>query len=112
MKLFDTCGNLEGSGVISMEDDGITFNGEPFVFDKDFFMLFPKDMDEALLNEITAAMQKVCENPDFQAELAGLLYSPVTAEDADLEASRQFIADKAAIAQEIIDVAPGLDELT
>ena len=82
------------------------------MFDKDFFMLFPKDMDEALLNEITAAMQKVCENPDFQAELAGLLYSPVTAEDADLEASRQFIADKAAIAQEIIDVAPGLDELT
>ena len=81
---------LEGSGVISMEDDGITFNGEPFVFDKDFFMLFPKDMDEALLNEITAAMQKVCENPDFQAELAGLLYSPVTAEDADLEASRQL----------------------
>ena len=47
MKLFDTCGNLEGSGVISMADDGITFNGEPFDFNKDFFMLFPKDMDEA-----------------------------------------------------------------
>lgn len=45
MKLFDTCGNLEGSGVISMADDGITFNGEPFDFNKDFFMLFPKDMD-------------------------------------------------------------------
>ena len=112
MKLFDTCGNLEGSGVISMEEDGITFNGEPFVFDKDFFMLFPQDMDEGILNEITAAMQKVCENPDFQAELANLLYSNVTAEDADLEASRAFIENKAAIAQEIIDVAPTLDELT
>ena len=62
MKLFDTCGNLEGSGVISMADDGITFNGEPFDFNKDFFMLFPKDMDEGILNEIAAAMQKVCEN--------------------------------------------------
>lgn len=112
MKLFDTCGNLEGSGVISMEEDGITFNGEPFVFDKDFFMLFPKDMDEGILNEITAAMQKVSENPEFQAEMANLLYSNVTAEDADLEASRAFIQDKAAIAQEIIDVAPTLDELT
>ena len=112
MKLFDTCGDLEGSGVISMEEDGITFNGEPFVFDKDFFMLFPKDMDEGILNEITAAMQKVCENPDFQAEMANLLYSNVTAEDADLEASRAFIENKAAIAQEIIDVAPTLDELT
>lgn len=112
MKLFDTCGNLEGSGVISMADDGITFNGEPFDFNKDFFMLFPKDMDEGILNEIAAAMQKVCENPDFQAEMAGLLYSPVTAEEADLEASRQFISDKRDIGQEIIDVAPGLDELT
>ena len=112
MKLFDTCGNLEGSGVISMADDGITFNGEPFDFNKDFFMLFPKDMDEGILNEIAAAMQKVCENPDFQAEMAGLLYSAVTAEEADLEASRQFISDKRDIGQEIIDVAPGLDELT
>ena len=49
-------------------------------------MLFPKDMDEGILNEIAAAMQKVCENPDFQAEMAGLLYSAVTAEEADLEA--------------------------
>ena len=112
MKLFDTCGNLEGSGVISMEEDGITFNGEPFVFDKDFFMLFPQDMDEGILSEITAAMQKVSENPEFQAEMANLLYSNVTAEDADLEASRAFIENKAAIAQEIIDVAPTLDELT
>ncbi len=112
MKLFDTCGNLEGSGVISMADDGITFNGKPFDFNKDFFMLFPKDMDEGILNEIAAAMQKVCENPDFQAEMAGLLYSAVTAEEADLEASRQFISDKRDIGQEIIDVAPGLDELT
>lgn len=95
MKLFDTCGNLEGSGVISMADDGITFNGEPFDFNKDFFMLFPKDMDEGILNEIAAAMQKVCENPDFQAEMAGLLYSAVTAEEADLEASRQFIRRQA-----------------
>ncbi len=67
---------------------------------------------EALTDEIAAAMQKVCENPDFQAEMAGLLYSAVTAEEADLEASRQFISDKRDIGQEIIDVAPGLDELT
>ncbi len=55
-------------------------------------------------------MQKVCENPDFQAEMAGLLYSAVTAEEADLEAP-QFISDKRDIGQEIIDVAR-LDELT
>lgn len=112
MKIFDTCGQVADENVISMKDDGITLNGEPFDFNKDFFMLFPKDMDEGILNEITAAMQKVCENPDFQAEMANLLYSNVTAEEADLEASRQFIADKSATAEEIIKTAPSLDDLT
>ena len=59
-----------------MAGDGITFNGKPFDFNKDFFMLFPKDMDEGILNEIAAAMQKVCENPDFQAEMAGRSTAP------------------------------------
>ena len=91
---------------------GITFNGEPFDFNKDFFMLFPKDMDEGVLNEITAAMQKVCENPDFQAEMANLMYSHVTAEEADLEASREYINAKRETSNAIVEVAPGLDELT
>ena len=112
MKLFDTCGDLEGSGVISMEEDGITFNGEPFVFDKDFFMLFPKDMDEGILNEITAAMQKVCENPDFQADMASLMYSAITPEEADLQASRDYITAKRETSTAVVEVAPGLDELT
>ena len=112
MKLFDTCGNLEGSGVISMEEDGITFNGEPFVFDKDFFMLFPKDMDEGILNEITAAMQTVCENPDFQADMASLMYSAITPQEADLQASRHYITAKRETSTAVVEVAPGLDELT
>ncbi len=30
-----------------MADDGITFNGEPFDFNKDFFMLFPRTWTRA-----------------------------------------------------------------
>ena len=112
MKIFDTCGKIADDSVVAMADDGITFNGEPFDFNKDFFMLFPKDMDEGILNEITAAMQKVCENPDFQAEMANLMYSHVTAEEADLEASREYINAKRETSNEIVAVAPGLDELT
>ena len=112
MKIFDTCGKIADDSVVAMADDGITFNGEPFDFNKDFFMLFPKDMDEGILNEITAAMQKVCENPDFQAEMANLMYSHVTAEEADLEASREYINAKRETSNAIVEVAPGLDELT
>ena len=112
MKIFDTCGQVEDDSIISMVDDGITFQGEPFDFNKDFFMLFPKDMDEGILNEITAAMQKVCENPDFQAEMANLMYSAVTADEADLEASREYINTKRETSTAIVEAAPGLDELT
>ncbi len=112
MKIFDTCGQVADESIISMVEDGITFNGEPFDFNKDFFMLFPKDMDEGILNEITAAMQKVCENPDFQAEMANLMYAAVTAEEADLQASRDYINAKRETSNAIVAVAPGLDELT
>lgn len=112
MKIFDTCGQIADDSVIAMADDGITFNGEPFDFNKDFFMLFPKDMDEGILNEITAAMQKVCENPDFQAEMANLMYAAITPEEADLEASREYINAKRETSNAIVAVAPGLDELT
>lgn len=112
MKIFDTCGQVEDESIISMVDDGITFQGEAFDFNKDFFMLFPKDMDEGILNEITAAMQKVCENPDFQAEMANLMYAAVTADEADLEASREYINAKRETSTAIVEAAPGLDELT
>ena len=112
MKIFDTSGQLPDSGVISMVDDGITFQGEPFDFNKDFFMLFPKDMDEGILNEITAAMQTVCENPDFQADMASLMYSAITPEEADLQASRDYITAKRETSTAVVEVAPGLDELT
>ena len=101
-----------GDSCLYVRGDGITFQGEPFDFNKDFFMLFPKDMDEGILNEITAAMQKVCENPDFQADMASLMYSAITPEEADLQASRDYITAKRETSTAVVEVAPGLDELT
>lgn len=113
MKMMDSCGVVEGvDNLSSMVDDGITFNGEPFDFNKDFAMYFPKDMDQEVLEEIAEAMQKVCENPEFQEEMAALKYNAVTAEEADLEASQQFILEKRDTSTAIVDAAPSLDSMT
>lgn len=110
MKMFGSCGNIEG--VTSMTEEGVTFQGEPFSFNKDFCMYFPKDMDEGVLNEITEAMIKVCQNPDFQKEMAALQYNAVSAEETALAASQKFIMDKRELSKALVEAAPSLDSLT
>lgn len=112
MKMMDPADAIEGVDLPTMADDGITFDGAPFVFSKDFAMYFPKEMDAAVLEEISAAMVNVCQNPEFQAEITALKYKCVSAEETALEASQQFIFDKRQTSTGIIDACPSLDDLT
>ena len=113
MKMMDSSGTMEGvDNLDSMTNDGITFNGEIFDFNKDFSMYFPKDMDQGILEEFAAAMQKVCQDPNFQADLAKLKYNAVSPEETALEASQKFVYDKRDMSVAIVEAAPSLDELT
>lgn len=112
MTMFGSCGEVEGIEITSMAADGVTFNGEPFEFAKDFCMYFPKDMDAGVLAEYEAAMKKVTENPDFQADMAKLYYNCLSADEVGVEASKQFIYDKREMCKELISQAPSLDTLT
>ncbi len=112
MTMFGTCGKVEGLDVTTMAEEGVQFNGEDFDFAKDFAMYFPKDMDESVLAEYEAAMQKVTENPDFQAEMAALYYNTLSADEVAVEASSEFIYNKRAMCEDLINAAPSLDELT
>lgn len=113
MKMFDSCGVVEGvDNLDTMTNDGITFNGEAFTFNKDFNMYFPKDMDQGILEEIAAAMVKVCQNPEFQAEMAAKKYNVVSAEETELAASQEFVIAKRDTSSEIVAAAPSLDSMT
>lgn len=112
MKIIDPADKIEGVDIPTMADNGVTFNGQPYVYAKEFAMYFPKEMDAAVLSEITAAMQKVCENPDFQAEMAKMKYKTVSAADTELAASQKFISDKKETCATIIEKSPSLDSLT
>lgn len=112
MKMMDPSDKIEGVDLATMADNGVTFNGEPYVYSKEFAMYLPKEMDAAILAEITAAMEKVSQNPEFQAEMAALKYKTLTTEETALEASQKFIMDKRAVCQSIIEHLPSLDDLT
>jgi len=66
-------------------------------------------MDPAVLAEFDAAMTKVANNPEFQAELAKLKYKAVDMGSAE---SKDFIYDKREISKLLIDAAPSLDDIT
>jgi tripartite-type tricarboxylate transporter receptor subunit TctC len=112
MTMFGSCGEVEGIDIDSMASDGITFQGEPFEFAKDFCMYFPKDMDATVLAEYEAAMKAVTENPDFIAEMQALYYNTLSADEVGVEASKEFIYNKREMCQDLINEAPSLDDLT
>lgn len=111
MTMFGSCGEVNGIEIDSMAKSGVTFNGEPFEFAKDFCMYFPQDMDANVLAEYEAAMKKITENPDFQADMAKLYYNALSADEVGVEASKTFIYDKREMCKELIEKAPSLDEL-
>lgn len=112
MTMFDSGATVDGVDIQSMADDGIEYNGESFDFAKDFAMYFPADMDESVLAEYEAAMQRVCENEDFQAEMAKLYYTTLSADEVSVENSSAFIYEKREMCEHIIGNAPDLDTLT
>ena len=112
MSMFGSCGEVNGVEIDSMAKDGVTFEGEPFEFAKDFCMYFPKDMDANVLAEYEAAMQKVTEDPAFIADMEKLYYNALSADEVGVEASKEFIYNKRDMCKELIEKAPSLDTLT
>lgn len=110
MKLIGLLDEVEGyEDIPTFTDEGITFQGEPFVFDKDFILYFPKDTPQELLDELDAAMEKVSENQEFIDAMKKLTYSAayLSSEDA-----KTYIYDKRDTMKTLIETMPSLDELT
>ncbi|MBQ7615995.1 MAG: hypothetical protein IJU77_13190 [Butyrivibrio sp.] len=112
MTMFGSGSTVNGVEITSMADEGVEFGGKAFDFAKDFAMYFPKDMDAAVLAEYEAAMKRVTENPDFQADMAALYYSTLSADEVGVAASKDYIYNKREMCKQIIDKAPDLDSLT
>jgi tripartite-type tricarboxylate transporter receptor subunit TctC len=100
---------VEGYDIPTFAEQGIAVNGKEFVFDKEFFILLPKDIDSSFVKALDEAVAEVVENPDYVKDLAKNAYIPsyISAEEAE-----DYLLEKRSTFQNIINNAPTVDELT
>ena len=95
--------------VPTFAEMGITFDGKPFVFTKEFFFLLPKDVDPVFAEKLDKAVAKImAEQPDYEEMLNVRTYLKNHKPAAD---AKEYIYEKRASIQKMIEMAPDLDDL-
>ncbi len=100
---------VEGYDIPTFAEQGIKINGKPFVFDKEFFILMPKDVDPAFAEKIDAAVANIMANAKFEEELKGLTFVKNHKPAAE---AKTYLLEKRTTMQEIIKNTPNLDDIT
>lgn len=108
MKFMGLLDNIDGVTVPSYKDLGITLDGKPFAFSKDFVIYLPKDMPESLVKELDEGMAKVGADPQYKADLAKMNYRPAYKPSAE---AKTFIYGKRDSLKGLIENSPSMDEL-
>jgi tripartite-type tricarboxylate transporter receptor subunit TctC len=100
---------IDGVNTPTFADLGVTLNGKPFVFSKDFIIYLPKDTPAEYVAELDKAAEAVANDPAFQAEMAKLQYRAAYMPAAE---AKTYITEKRDSLEALIKAAPSLDELT
>lgn len=99
----------EGIETPTFAEQGIMVGGKPFVFDKEFFVLFPKDIDTTFEAKFNKAVENIVNAGDYEKELKNqrfvLNYRPAA------EAEKHLL-EKSDLMKVIIENTPDLDVLT
>jgi len=95
--------------VPTFSDQGITVDGEDAVFDKEFFYLLPKDVDEGVLDSLDEAAEEIAEGDDYEEDLEqyGYIVNYKSADEA-----KEHLEEKREDMTELIENAPDLDDIT
>lgn len=109
MKFVGALDEIDGVDLPTFKGMGITLNGEPFVFSKDFIIYLPLGIDPAYVAELDAAVKKVTENAEFIADMERLKYRAAFLPSAEADT---FIKAKRDSLEALIQAAPSLDDLT
>lgn len=90
-------------------EQGITFNGKPFTYDKDYNIFFPKDTPQSIIDEVDAAMAEIAQDPTYQKELEKLGFKAAYLSSKE---NKTHMYQKRKTAADLIKNAPSLDILT
>ena len=89
-------------------DMGISLNGEPFYFSKDFLIYLPKGTPENIIAELDEAVAKMQADKDFQADMAKMTYAGNTLSSKQ---AQEFIYAKRDAIKSILTEAPDIEDL-
>lgn len=109
MKYIGLLDNLSGIDIPSYEDMGITVDGEPFSFAKEYVIYMPKDTPDELANELEEAAKNVCDNESFIKDMNKYYYE---VKYLDSNEAKDYLYDKRDKLDKLIQRAPSMDELT
>ncbi|UJL45717.1 hypothetical protein KFZ58_15190 [Virgibacillus sp. NKC19-16] len=99
---------VEGFDIPTFAEQGITVNGNEFVFNKEFFFLMPENVDQNFATSLDNAIAEVAENPDYAEDLKTNTYVVNHMPAAEAE---EYLLEKRENFRYIIENAPNLDEI-
>lgn len=101
---------LPGYDVPTFKEQGISYKGDPFVFDKEFFFILPKNVDPVFYAKLDMAIASIMENqPQYEQDLNTRALTKTYLPAA--EAKAHFYA-KRDVMRNLIENAPNLDDIT
>lgn len=99
---------VEGFDIPTFAEQGIEVDGEPFTFDKEFFVLMPKDVEDSFASALDDATAEAVETDAYVDELSKNHFQP---NYVPLDESTEHVEEKRDRLESIIDQAPDFDDL-
>ncbi|HBL50338.1 MAG TPA: hypothetical protein DDZ65_08880 [Firmicutes bacterium] len=99
---------VEGRTWPTFAEQGITINGKPYAFTKEYFVFYPIGISKEYVAAMNAAMEVVCNSAEYKAEIEKLGYK---AQFMDSEDANDHIYEKREAFRKLIEDAPSFDDL-
>ncbi|MBN1365550.1 MAG: hypothetical protein JW976_12140 [Syntrophaceae bacterium] len=100
--------SIEGKEWPTFAEQGITMNGEPFVFTKEYFAFYPVGIPNEYVAAMDAAMEAVCNSDEYKAAIEQLGYKAQYLDSSD---AQTHIFEKREAYRKLIEDAPSFDDL-
>lgn len=109
MKFVGLLDKIDGTNIPTFAELGVTLDGKPFAFSKEFVIYLPKETPQALVDQLDVAAEKITKDQAFIDEMAKATYkaSYMSSKDA-----KTHLYEKRDSLDALIKAAPSLDVLT
>ena len=89
-------------------DMGITMDGKPLYFSKDFLIYLPKGTPDEVVAELDEAVAKMQADPQFVEDMAKMTYAGKTLQSKE---AKEFIYAKRDSIKKVLSEAPNIEDL-